>query len=140
MSEIPYKVEWNEDGDCSVLARVCARNGSGAATGIDGEGNWIEPADLSSVTCKVFDLMSLTPDTPITTPTVVIADAILDPPVTTAVLWTEDTTGYNFLHDLAAANFPTGDHRYLVEYEFTLTGGAKFRLILDGVARPVRGS
>jgi hypothetical protein len=140
VSEIPYKVEWNEDGDCTVLARVVARNGSGAATGVDGEGNWIEVADLTSITCKVFDLSSSTPDTPITTPTVTIADAIKDPPVTSATLWTEDDTGYNFLHDLAASNFPTGDHRYLVEYTFTLTGGGVFHLVLDGVARSVRGS
>lgn len=140
MSEIPYKVDWNEDGDCTVLARVTARNGTGLATGIVGEGNWIKQADLSTITCKVFDLSSATPDTPITTPTVTIASAILDAPVTATTLWEQDDTGYNFLHDLAAANFPTGDHRYLVEYEFTLTGGAKFHLVLDGVAKPVRGT
>lgn len=140
MSEFPYNVEWREDGDCTILARVTARDGSGAATGVSGEGNWLEPADVSSITCKVFDLNGETPDTPSTAPTVTVGDAILDPPITAETLWTQDATGYNFLHDLAASNFPLGDHRYLVEYKFTLTGGAVFHLVLDGVAKPVRGS
>jgi len=137
---IPFNVEWNEDGDCTVLARVTARNGSGSATGVSGEGNWIQQADLSTITCKVFDLSGTTPNTEIATPTVTISTEIQDTPVTATTIWTQGTTGYNFLHDLAASNFPNADHRYLVEYKFTLTGGGIFHLVLDGVAKPVRGS
>lgn len=140
MSDFPYSVEWTEDGDCTVLARVTARSAAGAATGVSGEGNWLEAADISSITCKVFDLSGDTPDTPIATPSVTVATAIQDPPVTATTLWTQDSTGYNFLHDLAASNFPLGDHRYLVEYKFTLADGKVFHLVLDGVAKPVRGS
>lgn|SRR3990167_4032548 len=134
-----FYVEWNEDGSATVLGRLTARNGTGTATGVDGEGNFIEQADVSTITCKVFDLDG-DPDTATSTPTVTISDAILDTPVTTNVIWTKDAYGYNFIHDLDSTLFPTGDHRYEVEYKITLTGGAIFHGTFIGPARPVRGS
>ena len=139
MSE-PFEVVWNEDGDATALGRITARDGSGIATGVDGEGNWLQQADISTITCKVFDLDSTTPDTEIATPTVTVATHVLDSPVTTNVIWTLDSTGYNFLHDLAASNFPTGDRTYLVEYKVTLSGGAIFHGVYRGTARPIRGT
>lgn len=133
----PFLVNWNEDGDATALGRITARNGSGAATGVDGEGNWLQQADVSTITCKVFDLNSATPETAITTPTVTVSSAVLDIPVTTNVIWTKDTTGYNFLHDLAASNFPTGGHWYRVEYTVTLSGGAVFHGVYEGQARSI---
>jgi len=132
--------QWQEDGTATVLARVCARDATGAATGVPGEGKWVKQADLSAITCAVYDLSSATPAVAIATPTVTISSAILDTPATSSELWTEDTTGYNFIHDLASTNFPTGRNRYLVEYLFTTTGGAKWALQLEGVAHPVVGS
>lgn len=135
-----FHVEWSEDADATVLGRLTARNGSGSATGIDGEGNWLQQADISSITCNIFDLDSSTPDTATATPTVTVSSVILDTPVTTNVVWTKDTTGYNFIHDLSNSYFPTGDRRYRVEYKVTLTGGAVFWGIYEGTARPVRTS
>ena len=50
-----FKVQWHEDGSATVLGRITARNGSGSATGIAGEGNWLEQADISTITCAVYD-------------------------------------------------------------------------------------
>lgn len=135
-----FNVQWVEDGTATVLGRLTARNGSGSATGIDGEGNWLQQADISTITCKIFDLDSDTPGTATETPTVTISSVILDTPITTNVIWTKDTTGYNFIHDLSATYFPTGERRYRAEYEVTLTGGAVFHGVYVGTARPIRGS
>jgi len=134
-----FPVNWNEDGDATCLGRVTARNGTGAATGVDGEGNFIKQADVSAIERKIFDLDGSTPDTPVTTnPT--ISTVILDTPVTTNVLWTKDSTGFNFLDDIAGSNFPVGENRYRIEYKFTLTGGAIFHGVYEGSAEPIRGS
>ena len=134
------QVTWMEDSTNTVLGRVVARDGTGSATGVNGEGNWIKKADLSSITCSVFDLSSAAPTTAITTPTVTISTDILDTPVTSNVIWTEDKTGYNFLIDLAAANFPTGEHVYSVRFTFTTTGGDTFNKAYEGLAEPTRVS
>lgn len=138
-----FHVVWNEDAGATVLGRIAARNASGAQTGVSGEGRWIKQADVSSITCKVFDLDSATQDVAIATPTVTVAEAVLDTPLTSAdsnSVWTKDSYGYNFIHDLAASCFPTGGHAYRVEYEVTLAGGAKFHGAYSGVAKPIRGS
>lgn len=138
MSKNVYAVTWHEDGSCTALARVTARDGTGAATGVSGEGKWVKQADLTSITCAVYDRSSTTPDTAIASPTVTISSAIQDTPVTDGVIWDVDGTGYNFLHDLAHTNFPSGGHRYLIEYIFTPTSGNKYpALSFDGVARPI---
>ncbi len=113
-----------EDGSATILGRLVARDGTGAATGVRGEGDFIKQADLSTITCSVFDLDGGSPEVAISTPTVTIADDVLDVPVTSNAIWTKDGTGYNFLHDLPVATFPTGDNKYRVEYKVTATGGA----------------
>lgn len=135
-----FPINWNEDGDATCLGRVTARDGTGAATGVDGEGNFIEQADVSAIERKIFDLDSDTPDTPITTTNPTISSVILDDPVTTNVIWTKDAIGYNFIDDLAGSNFPTGNRRYRIEYKITLTGGAIFHGIYEGTAEAIRGS
>jgi len=137
-----FSVNWNEDSSATVLGRITARNGSGSATGVDGEGNWLQIADISTITCAVYDLDdSDTPNTAIATPTVTISSAVLDTPVTTAVLWTKDSTGYNFIYDLLPAHFPTGNNRYEVEFTITLAGDiVVFHGTYQGVALPVRVS
>lgn len=136
----PFNVRWNEDGSATVLGRITARDGTGTATGVNGEGNWLKVADISTITCVVFDLDSTTPNVATATPTVTVATDVLDTPVTTNVIWTEDTTGYNFLHDLAATLFPTGCRRIQIEYEVTLTGGTVFHGIYVGPVKPIRTS
>ena len=135
-----FQVEWTEDSDATVLGRITARNGTGTATGVAGEGNWLKQADITSITRKVFDLESATPETAIFSSTVTVSTAVLDTPVTTSVLWTKDTTGYNLLDDIAASNFPTGRRTYRVEYVVTLTGGAVFHGAYKGPAKPVSSS
>lgn len=135
-----YRFLWREDGDATVLARVTARNASGTATGVAGEGKWIQQVDVDSITCKVFDKKSATPESELFTPSVTIASAILDTPDTSDELWTADATGYNFFHDLAGSNFPDPDREYVVEYEFTLVGGKKFILRVSGESEEVFSS
>lgn len=135
-----FEVKWQEDGSATALARIAARNGSGSATGVDGEGNWLQQADISTITFKVFDLDSDTPGTATESGSVTIVTSVLDTPVTAQTIWTKDTTGYNFLHDLPATYFPSGNRRYQVEYKVTLTGGGVFHGIFTGTAQPVRGS
>ena len=135
-----FAVVWDEDATATVLGRITAREGTGDATGIAGEGNFLKQADISTITCAVFDLSGSDPNTAIATPTVTIATDVLDAPVTTDVLWTQDATGYNFIHDLASGNFPTGGSRYSVEYTVTLTGGTVFHGEYSGLARPIRTS
>ena len=115
-------VIWNEDGSATVLGRLTARDGTGTATGVKGEGNWLKQADLSTITFSVYDEAD---GTQITAPTTVtISSSVLDKPDTTDVLWTKDATGYNFIHDLGPANFPTGGTIYRVEYKITTNSGA----------------
>ncbi len=133
------KVTWQEDGSATALARVCARDATGAATGVSGEGNWVKQADMSPTTCKIFDRSSATPDAVVSSP-VIAAGAILNTPVADGLIWDVDPVGYNFLVDLAGTNFPIGGHKYLVEFYFTTTGGSTWCIPYEGVASPVVGS
>lgn len=121
-------------GSHTLLARVTAREGTGTATGVAGEGNWIKQADLSAIACNVYDLSSSTPSTAVVTPTVTISTAIQDSPVTTSVLWTLDTTGYNFVYNLPTTAFPTDGHLYKTEVKFTLTSGTIGFAVYEGLA------
>lgn len=134
-----HQVIWQEDGTATVLARFAGRQGSGAATGVAGEGKWVRQVDLLSITVRVFDE---TTGEEITdgAQTVAIADVILDVPVTSTELWTADTVGYNFLHDLAAEYFPDGGHHYRAEYKYTFQNGAIAWGLLSGLAAPVMSS
>ena len=123
MNAVDFTGIVREDGSATILGRLVARDGTGAATGVNGEGNFLKVADISTITCAIFDLDSSTPETSISAPDVTVATDVLDTPVTTNVLWTKDTTGYNFLHDLASTSFPIGGRNYVVEYKITTTGG-----------------
>ena len=135
-----FQVVWKEDSTATVLGRLTARNGTGTATGVAGEGRWLKQADISTIAYKIFDLNSATPDTPIKTDTATVSAVVLDTVVTSTEIWTKDAIGYNFLHDLAATDFPIGDRLYELEYVVTLSGGAVFHAIYHGVAAPVRSS
>ena len=131
------QVEWRGDGSATVIGRVTARNGSGAATGISGEGKFVQQADLSTITAKVFEkdadgvFVEITP-----APTVTVATAILDTVDTTNEIWTVDTIGHNFIHDLGAVYFPNGGKIVKAEYKFTYVGGDVGWGVWEG---PVRG-
>ena len=136
----PFLVEWREDSTSTVLARLTNRNGSGAATGVNGEGNFLQIADVTSITANIFDLDASDPTTAADTESLTVATTVLDTVVTSNVIWTKDIVGYNFIHDLSATYFPTGNRRYQVEYVFTLADASVFHIVYDGIAIPVRSS
>ena len=119
-----------EDSCAQLMARI---GGLG--------GTLITAASISTLTYAVYDLDndnvetaggSLTP-----------GDVIYDT-AQTGAHWSRvnpgDTEGYNFLHTVAAAAFPTGGNRYRVEYTFTDTNGNVFDLRFEGIALPKVGS
>jgi hypothetical protein len=127
--------QFQEDGSAYVFARVAAYDGTGAATGIDGEGKWIKQADLASISCDVFNITPgyATPTTAVASPTVTISSAIQDTPVTSRENWTIDDIGWNFFFHLAPTNFATPG-KYVAEFYFTTTGSAKWWLQVEGDA------
>lgn len=136
-----FYARWHEDGSATVLARITARNGTGGSTGVAGEGNWLKQADIDNINIKVFDLDADNPDTATVDTDLTISEVVQDTPVTSTALWTKDTTGYNFIHDLPSTYFPEGNRRYRVEYEVTLNGGSVvFHGILEGSTTSLRGS
>ena len=133
-----FAVNWKEDSTAEVLARVTARNGSGSATGVNGEGNWLQQADISSIACNVYNLTSDPDgDSPNNIGPLTVSSVIVDTPVTSQAAWTIDTVGYNFIHTIAGTVFPTGGSIYRVEYLFTLSGGATFFEYFEGPANPL---
>lgn len=137
MSEQIIEVVWNEDATNTVIGRITARDGTGTATGVAGEGKWLKQADISTITCKVIDEET---ETTIITPTVTISSAVIDTPVTATTIWTADgtdnVTGYNFMFDIPPTGFPTGGKIVRAEFKVTTTGSAVHWLRYRG---PVSG-
>ncbi len=134
-----FAVVWRPNSSPTVLGRITARDGSGAATGVAGEGNFLQQADVSTITCAIFDRSGTAPDVAISTPPVTISISVLDTVVTTDVIWTQDTTGYNFVHDLSNTTYPTPGSFYVAKYVVTLTGGTVFYKEYSGVAERETG-
>lgn len=115
----------NEDGTVTILGRLTARDGSGAASPTATEGNLLQQADLSAIQVKVFDLGSATPDTATTTlasgTDFNISDVVYDT-IQTSGIWGLINGGGNYLHDLSATYFSASSRQYLVEVKFTTTG------------------
>lgn len=121
----------NKGGTLTLLGRLVARDGSGAATGVDGEGNWVQQSDLSTINRYVYNL-TRNKNTATQSDTLTVSAVILDTPVTTNVIWTGDSTGYNFIDDVPAAYFVYGNEKYRIEYKFTASGGAISWAIFEG--------
>jgi len=127
----------NEDGTYSLLARITSLDATGEEY-LPGEGPVILQADISSVTCKVYDLgtdRSALGGTEVTpTPTVSVSTSVFDTLRRTG--WPlppeGDTIGYNFRFDLGPTYVPTQGNWYAIEFKFTMVGGgvfyAKFRV------------
>lgn len=82
----------------------------------DPDGTPYTQASLSAITCSVRNRAT---EAEVATPSVVIANAIFD----TLQSWDEDTTGYNFKHEVGdASEFATAGN-YLVIYTFTPASG-----------------
>lgn len=102
----------HEDGGATMLARIVGNAGTN-----------ITIATISAITCNVYDLVL--GGTAIVSPTVTVATSVFDT-VQTDAIWTADTIGYNFKHDLPATSFPVGGHTYRIEYKFTPVSGQVF--------------
>lgn len=133
-------VDFCEDSTNVLIARLTSHDGSGAATGVKGEGYWLQQADFSTITAKVFNRSGTTPDTALSSPTVTISTSIKDTPVTSTALWKADTTGYNFIHDIADTAIPTSDDTYRVEYRGVLASGTVIQWGFEGKSNRVIGS
>lgn len=132
-----WRVKGVEDSELTIIARLSNKDGSGSATGVDGEGNWLQQADISGIDLSVFDLDSSTPTTAVYTESLTIASVILDTPVTTNVNWSEDTTGYNFLYDLPDTVLTNGGHLYVAEFKVTLSAGPVGHFVVEIDAEPL---
>lgn len=125
---IARHVVW-EDSIAYVLARI-----------VGGSGLPILQADVSAIACTVYDDHAADPTAAIVSLTVAVVSAVYDTLQTGDVRWTEDATGFNFLHKLPAAAFPTGGHTYRVEYRFTMANGDSFPVVVELTAQAIRSS
>jgi hypothetical protein len=119
-----WQARVHEDGSFSVMGRAVSLEGSGEETR-HGEGNLLQQADVSSVTCKVYSLgtdpnslagTEVTP-APTLTPAANLYDALQ------TLGWDADLDGYNFRHDVGPDYVPNPNEFYLLEYKLTLSGG-----------------
>lgn len=131
----------NEDGTFSCLARVCSLDGSGEEQS-PGEGPVLLPADVASVTCKVFDLGAdegtSGGDEVLPAPAVSVAASVLGTLRTAG--WRGDRVGYNFRHDLGPAYCADPGEFRAVEYKFTTVSGGVFFVKFMPETRGVRTS
>lgn len=107
-----------EDTSLTVMARVKGHSGTN-----------ITQASISSITCSVYTDNGDETGTLVTSPSVVVSSAVSDTLVTDDPRWTVDTTGYNFIHTIPSAAFPT-PVRHRVEYKFTPASGDPFFLVV----------
>lgn len=91
-------------------------------------GTDITQASLTSITCKVFDESSATPDTAVSSPTITISSAVFDT-LQTDARWSVDDDGYNFRNTIAGSVVAGDARRFRIEYLFTPTSGDAFTLI-----------
>jgi hypothetical protein len=117
-----------EDGGASFMSRVVGNAGVNITQSV-----------ITSIAVKVFDVDSDTPDTATYSATLTVSAVVFDT-LQTDARWTEDATGYNFRHDMPASAFPTGEHKYRVEYKFTPATGEVFWVLFDVTATNVRTS
>lgn len=134
--ESPIHVVWLANTSAIVLGRITAADATGEATGVDGEGDWVEQVDIDTITYSIYDLDADDPTTPIVGPTnLTVSDVIIDIPVTDRVLWDKDRVGYNFKHSLPKTSFPKADNRYSLVYHFTQNNIAEDEFFVKYVGR-----
>lgn len=124
---------FREDGTATLLARVTARDGTGA-TQASGR-KLLKQADLSAIAIKVFNVAD--PSTAVLDTALTIANVIFD---TLQTDWDADSTGYNFKTTLASTVLATGGALYRAEVKFTTTGGTIAWAVWQGQAEPVFSS
>jgi hypothetical protein len=118
-------VVW-EDTTLTFLGRVYYRNTT------TNNKTLLTQAATSAITCAVYDGTTL-----VNSPTVTISTDVLDT-ISTGSIWTVDSTGFNFIHKIAASVFSGPDKIYRVEYKITLAtsldvGWAVFEVGTTGI-------
>lgn len=93
------------------MARVMGHDGSYNAAAIT-------QADVQSITYKVVDANN--DHTATASGSLSASDVILDT-LNTGDIWTVDSTGFNFSHQLPSTAIDTENHVFIVEYKMTLT-------------------
>ena len=104
-----------EDSGATCMARVLGTNGA-----------VITQAVVSSI---AGTLTNTTAGTSVTL-TVVVATAVFDT-LQTDARWTADSTGYNFLYTISAANLATPAITYRAEFAFTPTSGEVYHVVFS---------
>lgn len=133
MSARNFEFVVREDATHTLVGRLTWRSGSGAYTGVRGEGKWATQANVSSLAYAVYDLG--TDEVPITATLVTsgtwtVSSVLVDTPVTPSTtpssdaLWKLDQVGYNLSADLSATAFPTGGNNYVVRVTATFSDGS----------------
>ena len=118
-----------EDGGATLLARI-----------IDNDSTALKQADIDgtgTIKYYLYDEDSNTPDTAVTTTTLNEATVIKDT-LQTDDRWTVDSTGYNFIHVIAASELSSGGHRYRAEVIFTPDAGEAFPAVFKLNAQHMR--
>ena len=115
-----------ERSGCQLMARMVGNAGA-----------FVTQASLSSITYKLFDLSSATPDTTVASGTVTISGNVYDTVQTPALdpRWTRDSIGYNFRYAAPGSWFTPGDHVFRIEFTFTPTSGEVFYALFQPTAR-----
>lgn len=118
---------WDIGKTHTLIARAHSRDGGGAWTRQAKEGNFITAAQVSTITGKLYDLTSETPETSIED--IVITSAVIITAVTSGYTFRDQNLGpYNFLFDytfpVASSDIVEG-HEYQAVFEIVLTTGTK---------------
>lgn len=125
---------YRENGLAVHYARLTADNGSGAATGVIGEGKYLQIADITSITMTVIEKLS--GDVIVAPTTLTVSAVVSDTVVTSTTVWTQGA-GYNFRHAMPAGSFPQSGVIYRTKYTIVLPGGYDpLYLIFEGPAWP----
>lgn len=113
-----------EDSGASCMARIVGNDAANATQ-----------ASITGITYSVYN-----GDTAIIEDSALTVATVVFDTLQTDARWTEDSTGYNFRHDLPATTFPTGDAVYRVEYVFNPVSGEDFAVVFELTALNVMGS
>jgi hypothetical protein len=130
---------WQANGDATILARLCTRDGSGGPSPVPSEGNLNTSVDYGSpgsITLSVYDVTeggALTYTATLTPSSVVTAlqtGGIFSPPNA------PDGRGCNFLADVPGNAFPVAHHLYRIVVQAVTSGGVVGWGVWEAVASP----
>ncbi|MAT39201.1 MAG: hypothetical protein CL946_06325 [Ectothiorhodospiraceae bacterium] len=93
----------------------------------DQDGDYIQQADISTITYTVYDIDDTT-EAIVDETSLTVADVIFDALQVSDTRWNNsgDSTGYNFAAVLPGSAIPDDDVTYQIEVEFTPSSGEAF--------------